>query len=243
MTEVEAIERATLAAVAPPASTEIGGWLLGFDGGAIGRAKCATPLHHDGSASNTLLDEIESAFRARDLAPLFRVADVAGLAKVHEALADKGYKDRQPTLVKTGSSRVMREVSSETAELVGRPDEAWAGVFLGQGFDPVDGASRVNALTRGQDAIYAQVRDSGRTVAVGVAAFGFGWMSIHGMRTEISRRGEGLAGRILAALAGAGQARGIERAFLQVEEPNLSARALYRRAGLTPIWRYHYWSR
>jgi ribosomal protein S18 acetylase RimI-like enzyme len=48
---------------------------------------------------------------------------------------------------------------------------------------------------------------------------------------------------VLAGLAGEARARGIERAFLQVEEKNTPARALYRRAGFAPAWRYFYWSR
>jgi N-acetylglutamate synthase len=78
---------------------------------------------------------------------------------------------------------------------------------------------------------------------VGVAAFGHGWASVHGMRTDVTRRGQGLAGRVLAGLGGAAQARGIEQVFLQVEEGNSAARSLYRRFGFKPAWRYFYWSR
>ena len=99
------------------------------------------------------------------------------------------------------------------------------------------------ALTRSPDAVYGGVAEDGRTLAVGVAAFGHGWASVHGMRTDVSRRGEGLAGRVFAGLAGAAQARGIGQIFLQVEEANTGARSLYRRAGFTKAWRYFYWSR
>jgi GNAT superfamily N-acetyltransferase len=89
--------------------------------------------------------------------------------------------------------------------------------------------------------LFGRVRDGDRTVAVGVMSFGFGWAGVHGMRTAPQRRGEGLAGRVLAGLAEAATARGIDRVFLQVEEGNAPARALYARAGLAPVWRYHYW--
>ena len=35
--------------------------------------------------------------------------------------------------------------------------------------------------------------------------------------------------------------RGLGRVFLQVEESNTAALALYQRAGLTTAWHYHYW--
>ncbi|MBC7168334.1 GNAT family N-acetyltransferase, partial [Phenylobacterium sp.] len=44
-------------------------------------------------------------------------------------------------------------------------------------------------------------------------------------------------------LAAAAAERGVARMFLQVEEGNAPARALYARAGFAPLWRYHYWRR
>ena len=116
-------------------------------------------------------------------------------------------------------------------------------MFTGEGFDPADGANRVAALTRSADAVYGGISEGERTIAVGVAAFGHGWASVHGMRTDRARRGEGLAGRVLAGLGAAAQARGIERVFLQVEEGNTGARSLYRGVGFERAWRYLYWSR
>lgn len=64
-------------------------------------------------------------------------------------------------------------------------------------------------------------------MAAGAAAFGHGWSSVHGMRTDQACRGRGLAGRVLAGLADAAMHRGMERSFLQVEDGNASALALY----------------
>jgi len=71
-------------------------------------------------------------------------------------------------------------------------------------------------------------------------SFGRGWAGVHGMRTAPDRRRQGLAGRVLAAFGQASLARGVDRVALQVTEPN-PARSLYRKAGLTAVWRYHYW--
>jgi N-acetylglutamate synthase len=81
-----------------------------------------------------------------------------------------------------------------------RPDAAWAALFLGEGFDPVDGASRVKNLSRATGNVYATLRGAGVAIE-----------------------------------------RGISHVFLQVEEGNTSAQALYQRAGFTTAWRYHYW--
>ena len=242
--DIAAIERATLAAVSPDEVLEIGGWLVGLDRGSIRRAASAVPLAHDLSVEPDVLDEIEAAYAARGLSAAFRVGDGPGLEPLRAELMRRGYGFEQPTLVKVAPVPAIQNVTDlEPAEVAERPDEAWAAVFLGEGFDQIDGAYRVKALSRSPGARFGMVREPGRTIAVGCGSYGHGWASFHGMRTDLSRRGEGLAGRVLAGLAGEARARGIERAFLQVEEKNAPARSLYRRAGFEQAWRYFYWSR
>lgn len=242
--DIEAIERATLAAVAPEAMREIDGWLVGLDPGSIRRAASAVPVKHDLDADPVVFDRIEAAYAEYGLSPAFRVADGPGLEGVREELTRRGYAFEQPTLVKTAAVDAVRGVTDRPpAEVAQRPDEAWAAVFLGEGFDPTDGAYRVKALSRSPGARFGMVRDGGQTVAVGCGSCGHGWTSFHGMRTDMSRRGEGLAGRVLAGLAADAAKQGVSRAFLQVEEKNAPARSLYRRAGFERAWRYFYWSR
>ncbi len=242
--DVEAIERATVAAVAPREALEIGGWLVALNDGTIRRAASAVPLSHELAADPGVIDQIEAAYAARGLAPAFRVADAPGLEGVRTELARRGYGFEQPTLVKVGGAAGMIAAARGAAAQVAQaPDAGWARVFTSEGFDEADGRHRVAALTRSPDAVYGGISEGDLTLAVGVAAFGHGWASVHGMRTDASRRGEGLAGRVLAGLATAAQARGVQRIFLQVEEGNTGARSLYRRAGFTQAWRYFYWSR
>lgn len=238
--DIESLERATVEGVAPALIEEIGGWLVPLDDGAIGRAKSAVPLSHDLDAA--ALGEIEAAYWTAGLSPAFRVAEVPGLQGVCDALAARGYVGANPTLVKIGDVDRLAALRDRPADLVAEPDEAWGRVFLGEGFDPEDGASRVAALTRSPDALYGAAREDGRTVAVGAVTFGHGWAGIHGMRTDARCRGRGLASQVLAALGRATQARGISRVFLQVQEAN-DARSLYRKAGFTEAWRYRYWTR
>ncbi len=242
--DVEAIERATAAAVTPREVLEVGGWLVTLDPGTIRRASSAVPLRHDLVCDVAVLDEIEAAYAARGLKPAFRIADAPGLEDVRVELTRRGYVSEQPTLVKTGgASGMMAAARGEPAPVESAPGPGWAAVFTSEGFDPADGANRVAALSRSPDAVYGGISDGDRTIAVGVGAFGHGWASVHGMRTDKARRGEGLAGRVLAGLGAAAQARGIERVFLQVEEGNTGARSLYRGVGFERAWRYLYWSR
>jgi len=236
--QVAVLERDTVAAVAPPEILEIGGWLVPLDAGTIGRAKSAVPLRHDIGAE--AIGEIVAAYRSRGLPPAFRIADVPGLDAVREALARLGFSGQQPTVFKLGSVTELAAFSTQSARILDRPDAAWAAVFLGEGFDPADGAHRVAALTRSPGALYAAAGADGLTHAVGVMSFGARWAGIHGMRTAPAHRGQGYASAILGELGRAARARGATDVFLQVEEPN-PARRIYRRAGFSPVWTYRYW--
>ena len=241
--DIESLERATLDAVAPPAVEAIDGWLLPFDDSTIGRAKSAVPLRHSRiDAAQTA--HIETLYALHGLQAAFRVADVPALADVHAELARGGYRADQPTLVQVGTVRAMRQLCQDTPAVVRDiPTPDWSTVYTAEGFDPVDGAHRVQALSRSPHVVYAHVRESGQSLAAGTAALSQGWASIHGMRTVPHCRGRGLAARTLAGLADTALAHGTERVFLQVEEGNAAALALYRRAGFTTAWRYHYWRR
>lgn len=239
--DIADLERATLYAVAPHALETLPGWLLPFDTSTIGRAKSAVPLSHQLQDAD-IVQTIADRYAVHGLSAAFRVANLPALANLHHALQRMGYQPEQPTLVQIGSARRMQEVFGKgTANVTPRPTAAWADVYLAPGFDPVDGAHRVQALSRSKHVVYTGLADEQGPAAAGTAAFSHEWASIHGMRTVLRRRGQGLAGHILAALAQEAIARGLDRVFLQVQEDNESALALYQRAGFTTAWRYHYW--
>jgi GNAT superfamily N-acetyltransferase len=238
-TDIEDLERAIVAAVAPERVVEMGGWLVPLDGGAIGRAKSAVPLVH--AADPDAVADVEQIYRAMRLPPAFRLAETDGLGEAREELRRRGYVAHTPTVMKIGTAAGLAAMSDAPVELLERPDAGWTAVFTGDGFDPDEGAQRVRNLTRSPDVLFGAVREGGRTLAVGVATFGHGWAGIHGMRTAPDARRRGCAGRILAAFGRAAAARGIERAFLQVVEDN-PARSLYRAAGFKQAWRYSYWT-
>jgi N-acetylglutamate synthase len=242
-TDIGNIERATVAAVSPKGVEELPGWLLPFNTGTVGRAISAVPLSHDFQQdAASLVAQIESRYAAHGLKAAFRLPDVASFAPLHQYLATLGYRKEQPTLVQTGRVLAMRLlVDQSKAEVADMPDAAWAQLFLGEGFDPVDGANRVTLLSRAQGTAFASVRQDGETVAGGAGSFSHGWASVHGMRTALNHRGQGLAKQVLAGLAHTALDRGFENVFLQVEADNSSAQALYQQAGFQTAWQYAYW--
>ena len=239
--DIASLERATLDAVAPPEVQQLQDWLLPLDRSTIGRAKSAVPLRHQGLNADTLAT-IEAAYLDWGIDARFRVADVPGLHNIHQRLRTMGYAPDQPTLVQVGTVSALRDLpATAEAAVDARPSARWAAVYTAPGFDSVDGAHRVQALSRSAHAVYASVYRDGQSLAAGTASLSQGWASIHGMRTVPSARGQGLASQILRGLAGVAAQRGVDRVFLQVEEDNAAAQALYARAGFQTVWRYHYW--
>lgn len=254
--QIEAIERATLEAVAPQAIESIQDdagttWLLPCDPGTVGRAHSAVPLSHGHAPGDCLawIAQVETRYASHGLPARWRLADVPAFNALRQALHDRGYRDAKPTLTQVALAKDVQSAfqpphaGGVLVRLDGVPDEGWARVFLGPGFDPADGQSRVGSLSRGRGNRFASARSEGRTVAVAALSIAPQWTGVHGLRTEQALRGHGLAGRILHAMATEAMRCGVPRIFLQVEEGNGPALALYRRAGFAKAWRYRYWSR
>lgn len=243
--DVEAIERATVAAVAPSEVQELPGWLIAYDKVTVNRARSAVPLTHE-RPDPSAVPCIHDRYLARGIPPNFRVAQLSSMAPVERELQRLPLMPQQPTQVMVADARdVAREVA-RTAQrarvsIDEAPDGAWAGLFVGEGFDPADGASRVATLTRARGSLFAGVREGDVVIAGGVLAMSHGWASVHGMRTALARRGRGLATGVLAALARAAIERGYMRLALQVEEANKGARDVYARCGFRTAWTYDYW--
>ena len=243
-TEIESLERATLQAVAPEHIQEIPGWLLPMDRGTVGRAQSAATYQHQGCEPD-VVDQIVAQYRSAGFLPVLRIPELPAFDPARAHLRGQGFVQDQPTLTQVGQLdeviAALNHLGTDGVSLDERPDAAWMSMFLGEGFDPVDGASRAASLARALGTRYVSFRENGQTLACAAASFGHGWLGLHGLRTEARQRGRGLAGRVLLAMALQARARGIERMYLQVHDSSTSALALYRRVGLETAWAYRYW--
>jgi ribosomal protein S18 acetylase RimI-like enzyme len=87
---------------------------------------------------------------------------------------------------------------------------------------------------------YAMLQLEGRPAAVGLGVLEQGWIGVYCMATHPEHRRRGAATAVLRSLTGWGQHLGASRAYLQVTEPNVPARALYKRAGFQTLYGYYY---
>jgi N-acetylglutamate synthase len=207
----------------------------------VGRAHSGVPLRHD-APPLAPLEVVEGRYAAHALPVVLRLPRIAAFNAFQDGLSAGGWSNSKPTLVQVArAADVAALPSAAPVTLDTAITDAWTALFLGEGFDPVDAKSRLGVLRRAQASLFASVVLDGRIAAVGSACFSHGWASVHGMRTAPGFRGRGLAASILSAFAREAMTRGLERVFLQVEEGNLAAQSLYRRAGFTSAWAYDYW--
>ena len=89
--DVESIERATIAAVSPEALEELEGWLLPFDRGTVGRAKSAVPLKHT-ATDESVVGRIEARYEARGMPAVLRIATDPCFDGLRRELSRRGYK-------------------------------------------------------------------------------------------------------------------------------------------------------
>jgi ribosomal protein S18 acetylase RimI-like enzyme len=241
--DIESLEKATLDAVAPEVTEFLPNWALPFDSTTVGRAISAVPLRHDGVKPGDIA-LIESRYVSKGLNAQFRVADVPSLNALHEALRSRGHTAHQPTLTMVSDIREWPQTSTAwTVHQDEKPSAGWESVYLADDFDPIDGANRLKALSRSRFLQYGWIEDSSGAVAAGTASFCHGWMSLHGLRSLKRVRGQGAAFALIQAFGKQARLRNLEKCFLQVEEGNANAIALYSRLGFQTTWRYHYWRR
>lgn len=245
MTLIERIERATLDAVSPHEVQEMPGWLLPMDPGTVGRAHAAAPTDHT-PPSASFLAQIARCYRDNGYAPVLRLPALPSWGTAHQSLLDQGWRRGKPTWVMSAATADVCQRSEASAptgaqvQLRSAASPEWMALFLGPGLDPVDGASRAQALARSRTTQFAQVDVDDVPVACGAACYSQGLFSAHGLRTALAQRGKGHATAMLHAMAVEGLRQGMADAFLQVEAGN-PARLLYQRLGFGLAWQYEYW--
>jgi N-acetylglutamate synthase len=224
-----------------------GGWLLRAAGGFTGRANSALATGDPGMPLADAVGEVCRWYTVRGLPALVSLAYPIGdpdADPVDRFLAGRGWP------VRSGAATVMTAASADVADaaadaaaavridLAAEPDEAWLRRyrFRGQPLPPI--ARRLLLSAPWQR--FASAREEGRTIAVGRVAVADGWAGLTAVEVDPAHRRRGLGHAITGALAAAAVQRGAANLYLQVENDNTAARALYRQAGFADHHGYHY---
>ncbi|WP_297506589.1 GNAT family N-acetyltransferase [uncultured Caulobacter sp.] len=241
------IDAATLEALADDAwpareRARLGGWRLNASSGRSLRINACWPLDAPDRDPEAALEAVEAWFAARSLPARFKLTDgVTAPVNLPERLAARGYAPAKETLVMLGPTGGEGDAA---VRLTAAPDATFETVFTATAGDPEDGRERLEALARiPAPARFARLDINGVPAAIGASAIGGGHVGVFGMRTSPNHRRRGLARRVLRALLAEAATLGAARAWLQVEDDNAPAIALYADEGFEAAYRYRYWTR
>ena len=260
--EIVALERAAAVHWQAAETATLGGWLLRADSGFTGRANSALPLGDPGMPLARAFDEVEAWYRGRGLPPMIAIPGPVGAVggPMDALLAARGWQLRSgPAVVMTadagdvagapapagaGAARAgpagagAAGAGGPAVTFAARPDQDWLARYHYRGAELPAAALRLLLSAPWQ--AFAKVTADGRTVAVGRLSVAAGWAGITAVNVAPDHRRRGLGTAITRALAAEAIRQRVSRVFLQVDEGNDAAQALYERCGFAARHRYHY---
>ncbi|MGH7030312.1 MAG: GNAT family N-acetyltransferase [Stellaceae bacterium] len=221
----------------------LGGWLLRFSPGGPRRAASSiNPLRPDCDTRPELLDAAAALYRRRGMPALFRLPSFVA-PEVEQSLAARGYGCEGESCVIYGDIGALGAASGEAVRLSRSPSAGW---FAAMSSLQRRGAEQSAVYSRILRAIAVPIAFAELRVGSEPAALAYGivhdrLLCYESVITSRCFRRQGLARRVIAALAAWGRDNGAAAACLQVETDNAPARALYHGFGLTSeLYRYHY---
>ena len=241
------IEEAGLKALQTQRQLFFDGWLLRMSPGKAKRGRSVNPHFGSSLPLDAKIDRCERLYAAHRLPALFRITPFCKPHHLDAALEHRGYVEFDETLVqvaKIAPAHRARRIRDDV-ELVDVPVAAFveAGGTL-RGSPAGQRNAHLERLAHSPLAAHAIVaRTDGRTLACGQVALDGDLAGIYDMVTAPSSRRRGIATAIVDALLAYAGERGASRAFLQGDDDNAAALAVYRKFGFATVYTYHYRAR
>ncbi len=241
------LEEAAAGGWRAPEQARLGRWLLRAACGFTGRANSALAIGDPGMPLADAVAEVCRWYQARGLPPMVAVPYAVNepqTSAVDRFLARRGWPVRSaaatvmtatPAAVATGTAEAAAAVHVGVAA---EPDDGWLELYRHRGRRPPPISRRLLMSAPWQ--AFASVREAGGTVAIGRVAVAGGWAGLTAVEVHPGQRRRGLGRAITGALAAAAARHGAAGLYLQVENDNAAARALYRQAGFADHHGYHY---
>lgn len=214
------------------------GWVLRANEGWTSRANSALPLGTPAGPIEAVLAVVADFYTDRSL-PVQVLVPLPARGLVDAELARRCWQLHAPTVMLTRSLHGVDEQPGDPrVEL--RPDitRDWRDGYHAR--DGVLPATALALLSRHETVRFASVRSNGRTVAIARGVVDEGWLGVTALEVSGTHRRQGLGSAVMRALQGWAISQGASQAYLQVEETNSAAAALYARLGYREHHRYHY---
>jgi len=235
------LERAASLGWRATEESQLGDWVLRAAGGFTGRANSVLAVGDPGLPVESAVARARDWYAARGLPALVSVAFPVGQAEgsdLDRFLRERGWPVLRGAIVMTAGVAALTG-PVDGVDVTADPDEGWLGLYRYRGERPPPVSRRLLKSAPWQ--AFGSVVLDGRTVAIGRVAIAAGWAGLTAVEVAPDYRRRGLGMTITRALVAAAVARGgVAGLYLQVDDANAAARALYHQAGFTDHHAYHY---
>lgn len=239
MVTARRLEELSLNSSAPPGQLLYDGWLLRFSPGKAKRARSINAVYPSRLPLAEKVAHCERVYGDRGLPAIYRISEHTEPAQLDAMLASLGYESFSPTEAQAAAidPAALDGPAVECPRL-----EEWFDMVGDLRGSPIAHRSahvgRLAALPLAM--LPVAVSEAGVTMATGLAIVEDGHVGLFDLVTRESGRRRGFARTIVAALLRWGWEQGARRSYLQVDEGNAPAIALYRGFGFAPVYRYWY---
>ncbi|WP_370093769.1 GNAT family N-acetyltransferase [Streptacidiphilus sp. MAP12-20] len=222
----------------------LGAWMLRASAGFTRRGNSTQTLGEPGLPLADALDRVQAWYAARGLPAFVEITTPGSPEALEAALAERGAKEAG-TFVRTAP--LARLVGAATVQqdvrLFRAADAGWISRYQRVGGDPAKEKAALALLHSGPSVWFASVtlpEIGDGPAAIGRCVVDGQWAGFGAIEVVPAARRRGLATAIMAALAARAAEEGATGAYLQVEEENARARALYDKLGFDTAYRYCY---
>ncbi|MFG2788632.1 GNAT family N-acetyltransferase [Streptomyces sp. NPDC048419] len=236
----EELARVASRAWRPVESERLGEWELRAASGFTRRANSVLPLGDPGLPLDEALSAVRHWYGERGLPAYVQTA--TGAEGTQELLCAelerRGWVREVSAEVWTGALAPVADRAEGTGVVLSREaDEAWLARYQRKGVSEV----ALKVLSSGPSVWFATVPGHDAPAAIGRCVVDGRWASFAAVEVDPALRRRGLASTVLAALARRAMDEGASAAWLQVEEDNAGARALYAGMGFAAHHAYHHY--
>jgi GNAT superfamily N-acetyltransferase len=219
------------------------GWIIHWNDGVTWRANSVLPHEWDGSVElEQLVDYVIDLYREKDTPPAFKISPASQPEGLDDLLVQKGFVQKMVTHVQTAPIETVSCLTPRVpVDLFNVTDESLDLLMHRSTRDPFAIEVRKEIIYRisGEKTI-ARVMMHGDIGGVGLGVVEEDWLGLFSIRTMPEFLRQGIAWSLTCALAQWGEENGVERAFLQVEDTNTTALALYDAMGFETMYTYWY---
>ncbi|MGW2226365.1 GNAT family N-acetyltransferase [Streptomyces formicae] len=239
----EELARVSARAWQPVESERLGAWELRAASGFTRRANSVLPLGDPGRSLDEALRQVRDWYAARELPAYIQTATGAeGTQELLCAeLAARGWEREVSARLHIGGLAPVGDLDADVSrvELSRSYDEAWLRRYKRFG---VPGPHVLKVLASGPSVWFASVPGSGESpAAIGRCVVDGRWAGFMAVEVDPEHRRQGLATAVMTALSRQALAEGASAAWLQVEDDNEGARALYGEMGFAAHHAYHHY--